>query len=126
MEGTSCGYFLNHRFSRRAGDPIAAACYSSGFGSGYQGRINKGQFSFSVDKDNLDGRLSAGEIVSVVEVGETGDLDLASPLSVIGDSAANVDIGGPLTGARLKRMSGRRAFWLSVAISFPGTGIHNP
>ena len=158
---------------------FAAARYSSGFGSGYQDRINKGQFAFPVDEDKLDGRLSAGEIVLIVEAGETGDSALAFPLGVIGDSAANADVGGEpivvftasegrslgafsrtldgeiltfdrkdddiftdrettsrwdfagravggsLTGARLQRVSSRRAFWFSVAISFPGIEIHN-
>ena len=160
---------------------FAAARYSSGFGSGYQDRIKKGQFAFPVDEDKLDGRLSAGEIVLIVEAGETGDSALAFPLGVIGDSAANADVGGErepivvftasegrslgafsrtldgeiltfdrkdddiftdrettsrwdfagravggsLTGARLQRVSSRRAFWFSVAISFPGIEIHN-
>jgi len=179
MEGTSCGYFLNHRFSSGEETQFAAARYSSGFGSGYQDRINKGQFAFPVDEDKLDGRLSAGEIVLIVEAGETGDSALAFPLGVIGDSAANADVGGEpivvftasegrslgafsrtldgeiltfdrkdddiftdrettsrwdfagravggsLTGARLQRVSSRRAFWFSVAISFPGIEIHN-
>ena len=150
---------------------FAAARYSSGFGSGYQDRIKKGQFAFPVDEDKLDGRLSAGEIVLIVEAGETGDSALAFPLGVIGgepivvftasegrsvgafsrtldgeiltfdrknddiftdrettsrwDFAGRI-VGGPLTGARLKRVGSRRALWFSVAISFPGIGIHNP
>ncbi len=94
MEGTSCGYFLNHRFSSGEETQFGEARYSSGFGSGYQDRINKGQFAFPVDEDKLDGRLSAGEIVLIVEAGETGDSALAFPLGVIGDSAANADVGG--------------------------------
>lgn len=33
---------------------------------------------------------------------------------------------GPLTGARLDRVSTRRSFWFAVAISFPGVEIHMP
>ena len=47
-----------------------------------------------MDEDKLDGRLSADEIVSIVEAGETGHSALAFPLGVIGDSAANADVGG--------------------------------
>jgi len=67
--------------------------YGSGFGSGYQDRINKGQFVFSVDQDKLDGRLAAGEIVLTVE---TGGAITAFPLGVIGDGAVNAEVGGML------------------------------
>jgi hypothetical protein len=76
---------------------FAATRYSSGFGSGYQDRINNGQFAFPVDEDKLDDRLSAGEIVLIVATGETsktGDAAMAFPMSVIGDSAVNADVGG--------------------------------
>ena len=52
---------------------LAGAAYSNGFGSGYQDRINNGQFAFPVDEDKLDGRLAAGEI---------------------GDGAVNAEVGG--------------------------------
>jgi hypothetical protein len=73
---------------------FAATRYSSGFGSGYQDRINNGQFAFPVDEDKLDDRLSAGEIVLIVETSKTGDAAMAFPLGVIGDSAVNADVGG--------------------------------
>ena len=73
---------------------FAPARYSNRFGSGYQDRINKGQFAFPVDEDKLDGRLPANEIMLIVEAGETGDSALAFPPGVIGDSAANSDVGG--------------------------------
>ena len=38
--------------------------------------------------------MSADEIVLIVEAGETGHSALAFPLGVIGDSAANADVGG--------------------------------
>ena len=47
-----------------------------------------------MDEDKLNGRLSADEIVLIVEAGETGHSALAFPLGVIGDSAANADFGG--------------------------------
>jgi hypothetical protein len=50
-----------------------------------------------VDEDKLDDRLSAGEIVLIVETGETsktGDAAMAFPLGVIGDRAVNADVGG--------------------------------
>ena len=46
---------------------FAAPRYGNGFSSGYQDRINDGQFAFPVDAERLDGRLSAGEIVLNVE-----------------------------------------------------------
>ena len=52
---------------------LAGAAYGNGFGSGYQDRINNGQFAFPVDEDKLDGRLAAGEI---------------------GDGAVNAEVGG--------------------------------
>ena len=70
---------------------FTAVRYAGGFGSGYQDRINRGQFAFPVDEDKLDGRLSAGEIVLTVE---TGGGVTAFPLGVIGDSAVNAAVGG--------------------------------
>ncbi|MCI0901356.1 MAG: DUF3179 domain-containing protein, partial [Chloroflexi bacterium] len=70
---------------------FAGSRYGSGFGSGYQDRINKGQFIFPVDEDKLDGRLAAGEIVLTVE---TGGGITAFPLGVIGDGAVNAVVGG--------------------------------
>lgn len=65
--------------------------YASGFGVGCQDRIDDGQFVFSVDDDKLDERLSAGEIVLTVEV---GDDMTAFPLGAIGDGAMNAEVGG--------------------------------
>ena len=70
---------------------FASAQYANGFGSGYQDRINSGQFVFPVDEDKLDGRLSAGEIVLTVE---TGGAITVFPLGVIGDGAVNAEVGG--------------------------------
>ena len=70
---------------------FATARYATGFGSGYQDRINSGQFVFPVDEDKLDGRLSAGEIVLTVE---TGGGITVFPLGVIGDGAVNAEVGG--------------------------------
>ena len=70
---------------------FAANQYVSGFGAGYQDRINHGQFVFPVDEDKLDERLSAGEIVLTVEV---GDAMTAFPLGAIGDGAVNAEVGG--------------------------------
>ena len=39
---------------------------------------------------------------------------------------AGRSVGGRLEGARLERVSSRRAFWFSVAIAFLGIEIHNP
>ncbi|NQW22869.1 MAG: DUF3179 domain-containing protein [SAR202 cluster bacterium] len=72
---------------------FATSRYASGFGSGYQDRINNEQFAFPVDADKLDGRLSAGEIVLTVEVGVDGGAT-AFPLGIIGDGAANAEVGG--------------------------------
>ena len=76
-----------------AGSPAAFTSnrYSRGFSDGYQGRINSGLFPFPVDDDKLDDRLSAGEIVLTVEVGEEAT---AFPLGLIGDGAANSRVGG--------------------------------
>jgi len=160
----------------RTGDHVCNR-YGSGFGSGYQDRINNEQFAFPVDAEKLDGRLTAGEIVLTVEIDEEAK---AFPLGVIGDSAVNSEVGsepivvftasrgrsvaafsravngdiltfsrqdddlfidnetgsawdfagravdGPLAGVHLNRVSSRRAFWFSVAITFPGIEIHNP
>ena len=70
---------------------FTASQYASEFGSGYQDRINGGQFAFPVDETKLDGRLSSGEIVLTVEVG--GGVT-AFPLGVIGDGAVNAEVGG--------------------------------
>jgi hypothetical protein len=60
---------------------LASAAYGNGFGSGYQDRINNGQFAFPVDEDKLDGRLAAGAVT-------------AFPLGEIGDGAVNAEVGG--------------------------------
>ena len=70
---------------------FTGAAYGNGFGSGYQDRINNEQFAFPVDKDKLDGRLSAGEIVLTVEI---GDAVTAFPLGDIDGGAINGEVGG--------------------------------
>jgi len=70
---------------------FAAGTYANGFGTGYQDRINNEKFVFPVDRDLLDDRLSAGEIVLTVEVAG-GQTDYA--LGDIGDEAVNDEIGG--------------------------------
>ena len=70
---------------------FAGAVYGNGIGSGYQDRINNGQFAFPVDEDKLDGRLATGEIVLTVE---TGGAVTAFPLGEIGDGAVNPEVGG--------------------------------
>ena len=70
---------------------FTGASYGNGFGSGYQDRINSEQFAFPVDKDKLDGRLSAGEIVLTVEI---GDAVTAFPLGDIDGGAINGKVGG--------------------------------
>jgi hypothetical protein len=152
--------------------------YARSFSGEFQDRINNEQFVFPVDQEKLDGRLSAGEIVFTVEV---GDAVVAFPLGPVGDAAINSEVGGvpivvftksqgasvgalsrqvagrtlsfdyrdnqdvfvdretgtswnsigradsgPLEGERLERVPTRRAFWFSVAISFPGVELFNP
>jgi hypothetical protein len=70
---------------------FARSSYGNGFGSGYHEIVNSEQFAFPVDKEKLDGRLPAGEIVLTVE---TGGAMTAFPLGVIGDGAVNADVGG--------------------------------
>ena len=65
--------------------------YGRGFSSDYQDRVNDDKFAFPVDADKLDGRLSSGEIVLTVEV---DDAAVAFPLGLIGDAAANHEVGG--------------------------------
>jgi len=70
---------------------FAGAVYGNGIVSGYQDRVNNGQFAFPVDEDKLDGRLATGEIVLTVE---TGGAVTAFPLGEIGDGAVNAEVGG--------------------------------
>ncbi|MCI0844124.1 MAG: DUF3179 domain-containing protein [Chloroflexi bacterium] len=70
---------------------FARSSYGNGFGSGYQEIVNSEQFAFPVDKEKLDGRLPAGEIVLTVE---TGGAMTAFPLGMIGDGAVNAEVGG--------------------------------
>lgn len=70
---------------------FTAARYARGFGDRYQDQINDGQFVFPVDKDKLDGRLPAGEIVLTVEA---ADAVTVFPLGIIGDGAVNSEVGG--------------------------------
>ncbi len=70
---------------------FARSSYGNGFGSGYQEIVNSEQFAFPVDKEKLDGRLSAGELVLTVE---SGGAMTAFPLGVIGDGAVNAEVGG--------------------------------
>ncbi len=67
------------------------ASYGNSFGNGYQDRINNEQFAFPVDRDKLDGRLSAGEIVLTVEI---GDAVTAFPLGDIDGGAIDGEVGG--------------------------------
>ena len=75
-----------------AGSPTAfnSGRYSRGFGGGYQDQVNQGSFIFPVDEEKLDRRLSSGEIVLTVEV---GDQVTAFPLGLIGDAAVNHRVG---------------------------------
>ena len=88
---------------------FAAPRYGNGFSSGYQDCTNYGQFAFPVDAEKLDGRLSA-----IARLGALGILPVGR------------SVGGRPEGARLERVSSRRAFWFSVAIAFLGIEIHNP
>ena len=65
--------------------------YARGFSAGYQDQINDERFAFPVDEERLDDRLSSGEIVLTVEVGETAT---AFPLDIIGSGAVNHEVGG--------------------------------
>ena len=65
--------------------------YARGFSAGYQDQINDNKFAFPVDQDRLDDRLSSGEIVLTVEVGESA---IAFPLGIIGSAAVNHEVGG--------------------------------
>ena len=60
---------------------FAGVAYGNDFGSGYQDRINNGQFAFPAGEDTLYGRLAAGAVT-------------AFPLSEIGDGAVNAEVGG--------------------------------
>ena len=73
------------------GASFDASRYAGGLGSGYQDRINDGQFAFPVDEDKLDGRLSSDEIVLTVEVDDTGTV---FHLGIIGDDVVNAEVGG--------------------------------
>ena len=66
---------------------VPGALYGPGSASG---RLNE-QFAFPVDKDKLDGRLSASEIVLTVEI---GDAITAFPLGDIDGGAINGEVGG--------------------------------
>ncbi len=60
----------------------------------YQEIVNSGRFAFPIDESNLDDRLSSGDQVFAVQVGQRhGAYRLTgSPDSVINDSVANRDI----------------------------------
>ena len=70
--------------------PFCAASYGNRIGSGYQEIVNDEQFAFPVDKEKLDGRLPAGEMVLTVE---TGGAMTAFPLTAIGEGAVNAEVG---------------------------------
>ena len=53
--------------------------------------VNNEQFAFPVDKEKLDGRLPAGEMVLTVE---TGGAMTAFPLTAIGEGGINAEVGG--------------------------------
>ncbi|MCH8316698.1 MAG: DUF3179 domain-containing protein, partial [Planctomycetes bacterium] len=74
-----------------APDRFGSSQYGRKFSGGYQQQINNDRFAFPVDEAKLDDRLSSGEIVLTVEVGESA---VAFPLGVIGNGAANGDVGG--------------------------------
>ena len=74
-----------------APDAFANRRYARGFSAGYQDQINDNKFAFPVDQDRLDDRLSSGEIVLTVEVGESAT---AFPLGIIGSAAVNHEVGG--------------------------------
>ena len=40
--------------------------------------------------------------------------------------AAGRATGGPMSGAQLKRVNTRRAFWFSIAIALPGVDVYTP
>jgi len=52
--------------------------------------VNDEQFAFPVDKEKLDGRLPASEMVLTVE---TGGAMTAFPLTAIGEGAVNAEVG---------------------------------
>jgi hypothetical protein len=58
---------------------------------GYQQRVNQGAFIFPVTEEKLDGRLSPGEMVFAVQVGESHK---AYPLSGESDRVVNDEVGG--------------------------------
>ena len=53
-------------------DEFTQAHYGRGMSSGFQDSINREVFAFPVDKDKLDSRLSAGEIVVTIELKPVG------------------------------------------------------
>ena len=71
-------------------DTFASRRYAGGFSAGYQDQVNDNKFAFPVDEDRLDDRLSSGEIVLTVEVGESAT---AFPLEIIGSAAVNHEVG---------------------------------
>ena len=70
---------------------FANSHYGRGFSAGYQDRVNNDRFAFPVDEDRLDDRLSSGEIVLTVEVGESAT---AFPLGLLGSVAVSHEVGG--------------------------------
>ena len=77
----------------RASSPIqfASPRYGRSSFDGYQERVNQEKFVFPVDADRLDDRISAGDRVLTVEV---GDAVTAYPLDRVGTTAINDLVGG--------------------------------
>ena len=104
---------------------FTGASYGNGFGSGYQDRINSEQFAFPVDKDKLDGRLSAGEIVLTVEI---GDAVTAFPLGDIDGGAINGEVGGEpvvvftATGGLSVTAFSRKVDGQTLSLEYAGAG----
>ena len=40
--------------------------------------------------------------------------------------AAGRAIGGPMSGAQLRRLNTRRSFWFAIAIALPGVDVYTP
>lgn len=104
---------------------FTGASYGNGFGSGYQDRINNEQFAFPVDKDKLDGRLSAGGIVLTVEI---GDAITAFSLGDIDGGAINGEVGGEpvvvftATGGLTVTAFSRNVDGLTLSFEYAGDG----
>ena len=72
-------------------DEFAQQRYARGMSDGFQKSVNREDFAFPVDKDKLDPRLSAGEIVVTIELQGSAK---AYPPGILGDAAVNDTVGG--------------------------------